>query len=71
MRILGSHTRAEAGPSNDVNLVVDMNAKSSLLDLIALKLAVEDELGLDVGVATEAALPRRLKDQFLSEAVPL
>jgi len=48
-----------------------MNAKSSLLDLIALKLAVEDELGLDVGVATEAALPRRLKDQFLSEAVPL
>lgn len=71
VRIFGSHARGEAGPSSDVDLLVDMAAERSLLDLIALKHEVEDELGLEVDVVTEAGLSRHLKDQVLREAVPV
>lgn len=71
VRIFGSRARGEAGPSSDVDLLVDMTAESSLLDLIALKHEVEDGLGIDVDVVTEAGLSRHLKDQVLREAVPV
>ena len=71
VRIFGSRARGEAGSSSDIDLLVDMNAKSSLLDLIAFKNDVEDELGFDVDVVTEAGLSRHLKDQVLREAVPV
>ena len=71
VRIFGSRARGEAGPSSDIDLLVDMSAKSSLLDLIAIKYDAEDELGLEVDVVTEAGLSRHLKDQVLREAVPV
>ena len=71
VRIFGSRARGEAGPSSDIDLLVDMSAKSSLLDLIAIKHDAEDELGLEVDVVTEAGLSRHLKDQVLREAVPV
>ena len=71
VRIFGSRARGDAGPSSDIDLLVDMNAKSSLLDLIAIKQDVEDELGFEVDVVTEAGLSRHLKDQVLREAVPV
>jgi predicted nucleotidyltransferase len=69
VRIFGSHARREAGSSSDVDLLVDMSDQSSLLDLIALKQEVEDELDMEVDIATEASLSRHIKNQVLSEAV--
>lgn len=71
VRLFGSHARGEAGPSSGVDLLVDMAAECSLLDLIAIKHDVEDELGFEVDVVTEAGLSRHLKDQVLREAVPI
>ncbi|MGA7398247.1 MAG: nucleotidyltransferase family protein [Solirubrobacterales bacterium] len=71
VRIFGSHARGEAGPSSDIDLLVDMDRESSLLDLIAIKYGVQDELGFEVDVVTEAGLSRHLKDQVLREAVPV
>lgn len=71
VRVFGSRARGEAGPASDIDLLVDMVAKSSLLDLIALKYDVEDELGIEVDVVTEAGLSRHLKDKVLREAVPV
>ncbi len=71
VRIFGSRARGEAGPASDVDLLVDMAAECSLLDLIAIKHDVEDELGVEVDVVTEAGLSRHLKDQVLREAVPV
>lgn len=71
LRIFGSRARGEAGPSSDVDLLVDMATERSLLDLIAIKHDVEDELGIEVDVVTEAGLSRHLKDRVLREAVPV
>src|SRR5690606_14269487 len=71
VRIFGSRARGEAGPSSDVDLLVDMTAESSLLDLIALKHDDEEGLGIDVDVVTEAGLSPHLMDQVLREAVPV
>lgn len=69
VRIFGSRLRGDASPSSDVDLLVDMAPDTSLLDLIALKNDVEEELGLDVDVVTEAGLSRHLRNRILHEAV--
>ncbi|MBK8293431.1 MAG: nucleotidyltransferase family protein [Solirubrobacterales bacterium] len=71
IRVFGSRGRGEADPSSDLDLLVDMKKGSSLLDLIALKNDIEDALGIEVDLVTEAGLSRHLKDQVLREAVPL
>lgn len=71
VRVFGSRARREAGPDSDIDLLVDMSADSSLLDLIAIKYDVEDELGFEVDVVTEKGLSRHLRDEVLREAVPV
>lgn len=71
VRLFGSYARGEAGPSSDVDLLVDMAAGSSLLNLVAISLDIEDELGLAADVVTEAGLSCRMKDQVLREAVSI
>lgn len=71
VRVFGSRSRGEARPSSDLDLLVDMRRGSSLLDLIGLKYDVEEALGLEIDVVTEAGLSRHLKDQILRQAVPL
>ena len=71
LRVFGSRSRGEANPSSDLDLLVDMRKGSSLLDLIGLKNDIEEALGLEIDVVTEAGLSRHLKDQILREAVSL
>jgi predicted nucleotidyltransferase len=71
VRIFGSRARGEAEADSDVDLLVDMDASSSLLDLIAIKHDIEEELGIEVDIATEASLSRHLRDRVLREAVPV
>jgi len=71
VRVFGSRARGEAGPASDIDLLVDLEPNRSLLDLIAIKQGVEDELGIEVDVVTEAGLSRLLRDRVLREAVPV
>jgi predicted nucleotidyltransferase len=71
IRIFGSRSRGGAGPSSDLDLLVDMRKGSSLLDLIGLKYDIEEALELEIDVVTEAGLSRHLKDQVLREAVSI
>lgn len=71
IRIFGSRGRGDADTSSDLDLLVDMNEGSSLLDLIGLKNDIEDALGIKVDVVTEAGLSRHLKNRVLHEAVSL
>jgi len=48
-----------------------MKKGSSLLDLIGLKYDIEEALGLEIDVVTEAGLSRHLKDQILGGALTL
>lgn len=70
VRVFGSASRGEES-AHDLDLLVDMAEDRSLFDLISLSQELEDALGVDVDVQTEAGLSPYLRDRILSEAVPL
>ncbi|WP_119841358.1 nucleotidyltransferase family protein [Salinibacter ruber] len=71
VRLFGSVARGEDRPNSDLDLLVRMESGRSLLDHVALKQDLEDLLGRDVDVVTEASLHPGLRDRVLREAVSL
>jgi predicted nucleotidyltransferase len=71
VRVFGSVGRGEEGASSDLDLLVDMAEGRSLFDLIALSNDLEESLGVDVDVVTEASLSPYIRDRVLEEAVAL
>ena len=71
VRLFGSVARGEDRPDSDLDLLVRMEDGRSLLDHVALKQDLEDLLGRDVDVVTEASLHPGLRDRVLREAVSL
>jgi predicted nucleotidyltransferase len=56
VRVFGSVGRGKQGASSDLDLLVDMAEGRSLFDLIALSNDLEERLGVEVDVLTEASL---------------
>lgn len=71
VRLFGSVARGDDQPDSDLDLLVEMEPGRSLLDHIALKQDLEDLLGREVHVVTEALLHPRLRERVLREAVAL
>jgi predicted nucleotidyltransferase len=71
VRVFGSLARGQAGPDSDVDLLVKLDPGRSLLDLIAIKQDLEDLLGCQVDVVTEAAISPYIREHVLREAVSL
>lgn len=71
VRVFGSRARGEGRPDSDVDLLVSVGDRASLLDIIAIKQDLEDLLGCKVDVVTEDSISPYLRDQVLSEAVSL
>lgn len=71
LRVFGSVARGEADAASDVDFLVEMEPGRSLLDLGALLLELEAELGRRVDLVTEGGLPPRVREKILGEAVPL
>lgn len=71
LRVFGSVVRGEAGRESDVDFLVELGAERSLLDLGGLLVALEELLGCEVDVTTEAMLKARVRERAVSEAVPL
>ena len=71
VRVFGSVVRGEAGPSSDIDLLVDLEPGRSLLDLSGLQNELEELLERRVDVVTSQGLRERIRDRVLSEAVPL
>ena len=69
VRVFGSVARGQAGPDSDIDLLVNLGADCSLLDLIAIKQDIEDALHRVVDIVTEPALSPYIRDEVLSEAV--
>lgn len=71
LRAFGSLARAEATADSDVDLLVDLKPGRTLLDLAAFRREAGEILGLPVDVATVDMLKDRIRDEVLSEALPL
>ncbi len=71
LRVFGSQVRGEAGPTSDLDLLVDLRPGRDLLDLAGFKLDLEEVLGCKVDVVTEKSLSPYLRDRIVAEARPL
>jgi len=71
--VFGSFARGEQTPTSDVDFLVafDDTKRKTLFDLSALAIDLEDTLGREVDVVTYQSLNRRMREQVLSEEVPL
>jgi uncharacterized protein len=71
VRVFGSVARGEARPDSDIDVLVELEAGRSLLDLGGLLMDLQDLLGREVDVVTEPGLRDRIRERVLKEAVPL
>jgi uncharacterized protein len=71
LRVFGSVRRREAKPGSDLDLLVDRDPGTSLLDRAALMNELERLLGRSVDVVPEDSLQWLVRPQVLFEAIPL
>ena len=71
VRVFGSVARGQAGPSSDVDFLVEMEPGRGLLDMGGLLMDLREILGRDVDVVTERGLKPRVRERVLKEAVTL
>ncbi len=71
IRVFGSVARGAQGPKSDVDLLVDLGPKRSLLDLGHLVMDLQDLLGCEVNVVEPEGLHWYIRDKVLREAVAL
>jgi predicted nucleotidyltransferase len=67
--IFGSFARGESEQDSDLDILVELPSTKSLLDLVALKLDLQEALGREVDVLTYRALHPRIRERVLQEQV--
>lgn len=69
--LFGSTARDRAGLASDLDLFVeyDPTSRFNLMDLVAAKYMVEDELGMSADLATRDGLHPRYRDEIEREAI--
>ena len=71
IRVFGSAARGEDLPDSDLDLLVEMDAGRSLLDLIALGQDLEELLERKVDVLTDTSVHPAIRPRILADARPL
>ena len=67
--LFGSVVRGALEPESDIDLLVEMPAGASLLDLAGLGLDLEQALGRKVDILTYNSIHPRLRERILAEEV--
>jgi predicted nucleotidyltransferase len=65
--VYGSRVRGDNTEDSDLDVVVEVPERFSLLDLVGLQYELEDLLGIKVDVVTYDGLHPRLRDRILGE----
>ena len=70
LALFGSVVRSKARPDSDIDVLVDIapDAHFSLIDLVAVKDFLEDQLGRRVDVVTRGGLEPAIRNRVLREA---
>lgn len=67
--IFGSIAKGNSNPESDIDLLVELTNKISLLEFVSLKYELEDLLGRRVDLVEYQAIKPRLKNQIMSEEI--
>lgn len=71
VRVFGSVARGEAKPESDIDILVEMESGTSLMDHVTLMQDLEDLLERKVDVVSDRALHWYIRERVLAEATPL
>jgi len=69
--LFGSVVKGEIAEKSDIDILVELPETASLLDLVGLKMELEEELKRSVDVITYNSLHPLLRDRILSEEVSI
>jgi predicted nucleotidyltransferase len=70
MALFGSAARGEAGPSGDIDILVDIPGPISLFQLVALRLRLQDLLNVpEVDLVLRDSIFPPLREKILAEAL--
>ena len=67
--LFGSYVRNEHAKGSDIDILIQLRKKISLLDFVKIKLDLEDKLNKKVDLVEYGAIKPRLKERILSEEV--
>lgn len=70
-RVFGSVLHGDDAEGSDLDLLVDAMPGTTLFDLGALQVELEDLLGVPVDLLTPGDLPSRFRSAVLAEALPV
>lgn len=71
IRVFGSFSENRDTAASDLDLLIKLEKGRDLLDLIAFKQELEEQIGRKVDVVTEKSLSPHLRDAILAQAKPL
>jgi predicted nucleotidyltransferase len=71
VRVFGSFARGEETADSDIDLLVELEPRCSLLDIISMKYEIEDLTGRNVDVISENGISPYLVEIITKEAVSL
>ncbi len=71
VRVFGSVGRGDDTDGSDLDLLVDVPRGFTLLDMVRLQTAIEQQLGIAVDVLTANDLPARIRERVVQEARPI
>ena len=69
--IFGSWATGEVREGSDVDFLVEFQERADLLDIVGLKLDLEELLGKKVDVVTRNSISPYLRDKIIDQAIPL
>lgn len=70
-RVFGSVLHGEDTAQSDLDILVEPTPKTSLLDVAAIQIELEELLGVAVDVLTPKALPEKFRFKVIAEALPV
>ena len=69
--IFGSFARGDAKKNSDIDILVEFKGEKSLLDLVGLKLDLEEVLKKKVDIVEYSTIHPLLKNRIFKEQVPI
>jgi predicted nucleotidyltransferase len=71
VRVFGSVLHGKDKDSSDLDLLVDVAADTTLLDMALLQLAIEKQLGASVDIVTPEDISHNFRQRILDAARPI